>query len=372
MANKIRVRTCYSIAGSDYSAQEPRSLASFSNDKEMLKAYEEDKDLYAVIGQAIFNNNYEDNLEHNPLTGEINPEGKKRRSTAKMVNLAISYSMSAHSMSKKVDVSVERAEEIIKDFYKKFVGVKKFTEESEKMLLEKGYVTDLWGRRRHLPDAQLPDFFFFSIKEISQFNPLIGAIPHEDLTTQAKIKHYQDKLSKAKWKKDADLIIASAKKDGLKVRNNKAFKSKALRQCLNARIQGSAASMTKLALTKIHSDELLNELGTELICTVHDEILVRCPREYSEEVGNRISDLMIEAAKDKCICKFKCDPTIEARWNESSCVAEVHKDYNNLIKKGLTEEEAFKKVVDKYQMISQNYLEQMCKESYVVNTHDDI
>ena len=354
------------------SAQEPRSLASFSNDEEMLKAYEDDKDLYAVIGQAIYNNNYEDNLEHNPITGEINPEGKKRRSTAKMVNLAISYSMSAHSMSKRVDVSLERAEEIINDFYKKFKGVKKFTDDSQKMLLEKGYVTDLWGRRRHLPDALLPDFTITSIKDVSQFNPLIGSASHEDIALQSKIKYYNDKLSKARWKKDVDAITAAAKKDGLKVRNNRGFKSKALRQCLNARIQGSAASMTKLALAKIHNDPILNSFGARLLLTVHDEIMLECPKEYSDKAGERLDELMIEAAKDKCICKFKCDHYITSRWYEDEAAAEIHKDYFKLIQKGVSDEEAISTIKDKYSMINPVYVEQMCRETYEINIHEDI
>lgn len=60
---KVKTRERYRIIGGDYSAQEPRLTAFMSQDPEMLKAYAEGKDLYAVIAQAMFNNNYEDNLE---------------------------------------------------------------------------------------------------------------------------------------------------------------------------------------------------------------------------------------------------------------------------------------------------------------------
>lgn len=87
MSKSIRVRTPYSIVGSDYSAQEPRSLASFSHDESMLEAYEEGKDLYAVIASKCFHNDYEDNLEFRPSDHTLQPEGKARRSKAKTILL---------------------------------------------------------------------------------------------------------------------------------------------------------------------------------------------------------------------------------------------------------------------------------------------
>ena len=65
----------YAIIGGDYSGQEPRSLCSFAQDKLMQEAYKEKKDLYAVIASKCFHNNYEDNLEFNPITHELQPDG---------------------------------------------------------------------------------------------------------------------------------------------------------------------------------------------------------------------------------------------------------------------------------------------------------
>lgn len=45
-------------------SQEPRLTAHYAQDEAMLKAYEEDKDLYSVIAQSMYNNRYEDNLEY--------------------------------------------------------------------------------------------------------------------------------------------------------------------------------------------------------------------------------------------------------------------------------------------------------------------
>ena len=71
MSIKINTRTRYKIIGSDYSAQEPRLTAFVSQDQTMIDAYMKGQDLYAVIAQSAFDNNYEDNLEFYPEGSEI-------------------------------------------------------------------------------------------------------------------------------------------------------------------------------------------------------------------------------------------------------------------------------------------------------------
>jgi DNA polymerase I-like protein with 3'-5' exonuclease and polymerase domains len=364
----------YSIVGSDFSAQEIRILAGFSDDKEMLHAYDENKDLYAVIGSKCFRNNYEDNLEFHPVTGALQPDGKKRRSKAKTLLLGLNYGMSIGSLAEKIGVSKEEAQAITDDFYQGFAGVKKFTSESQQMLREKGFVTDMWGRRRRIPDAQLPDFEVKpneSYKNNHDFNPLIGSIPHEDKALMQKIKHYEDALGKAKWKKDIDNITLQAQKDGLSVRNNKGFISRSLRQCLNARIQGSAASMTKAAMIAIHNDPELKALGFELLVSVHDEVFGQCPRENSEAAAKRLGDVMVLAANTKCKCKFKCDGYAISRWYEDEASGEIKNTYNKYLKQ-MSEEEALTKIKEDFSMVSEKYLKQMCLGTYECNVHDDI
>ena len=80
MSRKINTRTRFKIIGSDYSAQEqpePRLTAFVSQDQTMIDAYMKGQDLYAVIAQSAFDNNYEDNLEFYPEGTEIEENGKK-------------------------------------------------------------------------------------------------------------------------------------------------------------------------------------------------------------------------------------------------------------------------------------------------------
>ena len=83
----FKAKDGYRLVGSDFSAQEPRLTAFMSQDENMLKAYQEKKDLYAVIASLSFNKPYEECLEFHPITGEKQVEGKERRTQAKSVLL---------------------------------------------------------------------------------------------------------------------------------------------------------------------------------------------------------------------------------------------------------------------------------------------
>ena len=354
----------YSIVGADYSAQEPRSTAALSGDKNMIEAYREGKDLYAVIASKCFHNDYWDNLEFNQF-GVLQPEGKARRAKAKTVLLGVTYGMGATTLAERMGLSFDESNRIIEDFYKGFPGVEKLTKDSQAMLKKYGYVTDMFGRRRHIPDAQLPEYEIKPEKVNYDFNPMFGAVPHKDEKTDILIKSYLSKLEKAHWKKDKDQIIAQAKKDGLSIKNNGGFINRALRQCLNARIQGTAASMTKLAMIMVNNDKELNDLGFRLLCTVHDEMFGEAPTENSKRAGERLCEVMVEAAKVKCgVVAWKCDPYVVKRWYLDEFAAEVLKDYNKC--------KDLDKIKEKYSAVRSDYIEMMCKDEFDCNKYSDI
>lgn len=358
----------YSLVGSDFSAQEVRVLASLADDKNMIGAYAAGKDLYATIASLCFKNNYEDNLEFHPVTHVLQPEGKARRSKAKQLLLGLNYGMSTKSLAERIDSSVEDAKKITDEFYSNFDGVKKFTEDSQKMLTSLGYVTDAYGRRRRIPEATLEKYEIIGDK--IRFNPLLYTSGKID---DPKIKNYKNLLSKSTYYKEVKSIIDKVESEGYKVINNSAQISRALRQCLNARIQGSSASITKRAMIIVDQDQRLKDLGFQLLVTVHDEIFGQCPRENSEEVGKILSEDMNAAAKEKCgRVVWKTDPYAVSRWYEDELSAEVLKDYNKLISKNISEDNALKELQEKYSMIQLKYLKQMCNGEYECNQHSDI
>ena len=314
------------------------------------------------------------------VIAKLQPDGKKRRSKAKTILLAVLYGMSAATMAARIGSTKEEAEEIIKNFYAGFKGVALFTQQSQAMLKKYGYVTDLWGRRRHIPDAQLPEFEITPPENLQRdFNPLLGLVPRPNPLAESNKQKYLQQLKVARGKVARDKIIADAKKNGYTIKNNGGFISRALRQCLNARVQGTAASMTKLAMIRVHNDPVMKSLGFKLVCSVHDEMFGEVPRENAEAAAERLAELMIGAAKDKCDCKFKVDPYVISRWYEDELYGQINQDYNKLIngdpdknKPGLTPEAAYEKMRNKYVYLQEKYLHQMCDGTYECNTHNDI
>ena len=53
----------------------------------MIKTFQEGKDIYATIASIAFNVPYEQCLEFHPETHEYQPDGKERRSVAKVLVL---------------------------------------------------------------------------------------------------------------------------------------------------------------------------------------------------------------------------------------------------------------------------------------------
>ena len=125
----------------------------------MINAYKEGKDLYATIASGVYNNTYWDNMEFTDETKTVaNPEGKKRRSSVKSLLLGIMYGRGVASIAEQINGTIKDAQKIVDDFYKGFPKVKKWMDETQTFAKTYGYVEDLWGRRRRLPDIQLPRF----------------------------------------------------------------------------------------------------------------------------------------------------------------------------------------------------------------------
>lgn len=76
----------------------------------------------------------------------------------------------------------------------------------------------------------------------------------------------------------------------------------------------SASEITKYAMIKVHNDRELKELGFHLMIPVHDELLGEIPRENAKRGAERLTEVMIEAARDIVDIPMKCDPSIVERW----------------------------------------------------------
>jgi hypothetical protein len=142
---------------------------------------------------------------------------------------------------------------------------------------------------------------------------------------------------------------------------NTGRKAQAERQCFNARIQGGAATLTKLAMIDIAADPIMKECKANLIIPVHDELLVECPAFYADKVLVRLPELMVGAAKKGGIdIPQKCDPYCVDRWYADEMAAVLTDEFSKLTKgdpkKGIapkSKSEALKIIYDKHEEIPQ-------------------
>jgi len=239
--------------------QEPRCLAECSKDNEMVNAYNEGKDLYAIMAAKVYNTTYENCLEFYPEGTKIivdgkevvcgkkehtNKEGKKRRSNVKNILLGLMYGRGQASIAEQTGYTLDEAKSLIDTFYNEFPRVKKWMNSVEDSCKKNGYVDTIMGRRRELPDATLEEYEFKNKGgKPKGFNPLVfGSSNLSTLDYSVDIdtkRYYLNKLNKAYgWKAKND-IIQEAKEEGIEIKDNSNYIARAMRQSVNTIIQGN-------------------------------------------------------------------------------------------------------------------------------------
>ena len=301
----------YCLLSSDYSQQEPRLTAHMSRDEKMINAYKQGKDLYAEIASIAFNQPYENCLEY--VNGVYSEEGYRRRQTSKAIVLGVCYGKGVPAIAEDLGITRQEAQKVYDEIMFHFPGLKQFMIESQNMARELGYVDTVWGRKRRLPNMQLEPYeFSYSGKVPTNFDPLAFDQEVSNEVPEGIKRKYSAMLNRASWS-EKQRIIAQARNEGIIIKDNSGYIAEATRQCVNSRIQGSAADMTKKAMLLVGKDSQLREWGFRLLLTVHDELIGECPKENAKQVAERFSALMIEAAKDLDV-PSKCDVVITERW----------------------------------------------------------
>lgn len=282
-----------------------------------------------------------------------------------------------------------------------------------------GYVTDWAGRRRHLPDMFLDDYEAHYDNEAKRleanFNPIIGCVDRP--LSDAVLRFWVDEATKVRgnkqfnalarlaadgyrsydpvndkntpsYKRIYDMFNERASKEqyhsykydraiaerdrfknlydidpqvamygGVILSANTGRKAQAERQCLNARIQGGAASLTKLAMVNVANDQQLKDWQAKLIITVHDEVLVEAPALYAEQVTERLPKIMIDTATPYISVPMKCDPYCVDRWYADTVAVTVQEHFKKLTEKGLTHDEALTKLCEEFSEFSRECME---------------
>ena len=275
------------------------------------------------------------------------------------------YGRGARAIAEQIGSTVERAQEIVDDFYTSFPSVKTWMDDSLKKLREKEYVEDFYGRRRRLPDINLPAYKVSRAKPISNaetFNPFINCSDREvedvlvkeweykvkEKVAASQRRQQENALKAGKVFKENDemsnrlyeTLAKEALTKGIKIEAFTGRRSQAERQCVNAMIQGGAATMTKIAMNKIFRDPVLNQYGFKMLIGVHDELIGQCKEEYKDVCADRLCEVMKTCVSDIVDVPFKCDPSVVRRWYEDEMGYSIQDKLHGLVADGKTEEEA--------------------------------
>lgn len=154
--------------------------------------------------------------------------GDMRRS-AKTINFGLIYGMGAQKLGQDLHIGMKEAKAFIDRYFERLSKLKEFYDAIENEARENGFVSTMSGRRRFTPDI------------LSQNNQL---------------------------------------------------RSQARRQAINARIQGSAADIIKIAMLEVENDPELHDRQARLLLQIHDELLLEAPEAEAEAVGKRLALLM--------------------------------------------------------------------------------
>lgn len=132
-------RPGYRIVAADYSQIELRIMAHLSEDKGLLEAFAEGRDIHTATAAEVFG------------TSLDKVSGDQRRS-AKAINFGLIYGMSAWGLSRQLHIDRNQAQTYIDRYFDRYPGVARYMDRIRTQAAEDGFVETVLGRRLYLPE----------------------------------------------------------------------------------------------------------------------------------------------------------------------------------------------------------------------------
>ena len=165
------------------------------------------------------------------------------RRAAKAVNFGIVYGISDFGLAQQIDVTRKEAQEFIDRYFESYPNILTYTHSTIEECTEKGYVTTLYGRRREIPEIFDKNYM---VREFGK------------------------------------------------------------RAATNARIQGTAADLIKLAMIKIDQRMKKEGVQSKMLLQVHDELIFDVLMGEEELMKNIIEEEMTHAMELKVPLVAEC------------------------------------------------------------------
>lgn len=172
----VASREDYELLAADYSQIELRLLAHMSQDEALMEAFNQDRDVHTMAAADIFEKD----------TEAVDEDDRR---VAKVVNYGIAYGLSAHGLSRDLDIPRDEAQNYIDRYFERYPGVRAYLDQTVERARDQGYVETLWGRRRYIPELKSDDFYQQQFADRAAVNaPIQGTAA--DLMKKAMIDLY--------------------------------------------------------------------------------------------------------------------------------------------------------------------------------------
>lgn len=303
------------IVSADFSQIEPRVLAHMSGDPDLQKPYLTGGDLYVDSAVKVYGQRYsmerEQFLEADDVTWRQRGLPKHPRKMFKQGLLATMYETSGFGLSTMLDISPEDGEQFIEDFHSNFPAAYQYAKDSIAYVDEYGYCLTMGGRKRRFGEYTFTDKKTKETVKVPR-HTVLAKTYHELKQRAERIVGHPIKNVWA----ERDLPYKLRSELGFVTK----FYNKNVRQIVNARTQGTAAEIMKVAMIRLH--KLIAEKSSEwkLIATIHDEVLLEVPDDLTVEEFAEIEDCMVNAVK--LDIPLKTDIAVMRRWSEDVTLAE--------------------------------------------------
>jgi DNA polymerase-1 len=142
----FRARPGYVMMEADYSQLELRIAAILSGDPNMLGAFASGHDFHRVTASLMFKVPVDQVTDY-------------QRKLAKAINFGVLYGMGAHSLAFRLDITVEEAEEYIREWFRAYKYLYRWLRDNLNKAKANGFVDNPFGRRRHLAELRTPSQF---------------------------------------------------------------------------------------------------------------------------------------------------------------------------------------------------------------------
>lgn len=209
------------LVSADYSQIELRLLAHFSQDEQLVDAYNKGIDIHSITASEIFG------VPITDVTADM-------RRTAKEVNFGIIYGISDFGLSQNIGCSRPQAKEYIEKYFSKYPKIKEYIFSNVEKAKTLGYSLTLLNRKRKVVELASPNY------NIRQFGERIA---------------------------------------------------------MNAPLQGSASDIIKLAMLNVAKSLKENNMQSQLILQIHDELILDCPLNEVEKASKILKENMENVVK---------------------------------------------------------------------------